>query len=200
MQNPQNGGSTLSLRYNSFFFHHFSKICELGDILCEMSLLRSFKETIDVLGSSFDFCLVFGITHVSISIKATIQNFIRSLLIILSRFGAYRFSPPRGVFMGFLGESVGSLGRLLRTKEIIIYTSSGCPRCAILKKWLENKNAVFAEKNLEDTDVMADLVMRNAVVLSAPALEVEGAVYTEDQIFDGDGMIDAKILEILNNK
>jgi len=47
-------------------------------------------------------------------------------------------------------------------------------------------------------DVMADLVMRNAVVLSAPALEVEGAVYTEDQIFDGDGLIDTRLLEILN--
>jgi len=165
-----------------------------------MSLLRSFKETIDVLGSSFVFCLVHGITHVSISIEPTIQNFIRSLLIILSRFGAYRFLPPRGVFMGFPGESVGSLERLLRVKEIVIYTSGGCPRCAILKKWLENKNADFKEKNLEDTDVMVDLVMRNAVVLSAPALEVEGTVYTEDQIFDGDGLIDTRILEILNGK
>ena len=102
--------------------------------------------------------------------------------------------------MGFPEESVGSLEGLLRAKDIVVYTSSGCPRCAILKKWLENKNADFKEKNLEDTDVMVDLVMRNAVVLSAPALEVEGTVYTEDQIFDGDGMIDTRLLEILNGK
>ena len=99
--------------------------------------------------------------------------------------------------MGFSEESISSFERPLRVKEIVVYTSSGCPKCAILKKWLENKNAGFAEKNLEDVDVMADLVMRNAVVLSAPALEVEGAVYTEDQIFDGGGLIDTKILEIL---
>jgi len=99
--------------------------------------------------------------------------------------------------MGFPKESVSSLERPLRAKEIVVYTSSGCPKCAMLKKWLENKNADFAEKNLEDVDVMADLVMRNAVVLSAPALEVEGTVYTEDQIFDGDGLIDAKVLELL---
>jgi len=67
----------------------------------------------------------------------------------------------------------------------------------MLKKWFKNKNADFEEKNLEDVDVMADLVMRNVVVLSAPALEVEGTVYTEDQIFDGDGLIDTKISEIL---
>ena len=102
--------------------------------------------------------------------------------------------------MGFPRESVSSLERPLRVKEIVVYTSSGCPKCAILKKWLKNKNADFAEKNLEDVDVMADLVMRNAVVLSAPALEVEGAVYTEDQIFDGNGLTDAKLLEILKAK
>ncbi len=82
-------------------------------------------------------------------------------------------------------------------KEMVIYTSSGCSKCAMLKKWFKNKNADFEEKNLEDVDVMADLVMRNVVVLSAPALEVEGTVYTEDQIFDGDGLIDTKLLEIL---
>jgi len=99
--------------------------------------------------------------------------------------------------MGFPEESSSSLERPLRAKEIVVYTSSGCPKCTMLKKWLENKDADFEEKNLEDVDVMADLVMRNAVVLSAPALEVEGTVYTEDQIFDGDGLSDTKLSEIL---
>jgi len=99
--------------------------------------------------------------------------------------------------MGFPKESGSSPERPLRVKEIVVYTSSGCPKCAVLKKWLENKNADFEEKNLEDVDVMADLVMRNFVVLSAPALEVEGTIYTEDQLFNGDGLIDTKFLEIL---
>jgi glutaredoxin len=99
--------------------------------------------------------------------------------------------------MGFSGDSVGSLGRPLRAKEVVVYTSSGCSKCAILKKWFKNINADFKEKDLEDVDVMADLVMRNVVILSAPALEVEGTVYTEDQIFGGDGLIDTKISEIL---
>ena len=99
--------------------------------------------------------------------------------------------------MGFSGESVSSLKRSLRVGGIVVYMSSGCPKCALLKRWLRDRNADFEEKNLEDVDVMADLVMRNVVVLSAPALEVEGTVYTEDQIFDGDGLIATKILEIL---
>jgi len=102
--------------------------------------------------------------------------------------------------MGFSEDSVGPLERPLRVKEIVVYTSSSCNKCAALKKWLENKNADFEEKNLEDVDVMAGLVMRNVVVLSAPALEVEGAVYTEDQFFNGDGLDDTKLLEILKGK
>ena len=99
--------------------------------------------------------------------------------------------------MDFSGDSVGSLERPLRVKEIVVYSSSGCSKCATLKKWLKNINADFEEKNLEDVDVMAGLVMRNVVVLSAPALEVEGTVYGENQIFDGNGLSDTKLLEIL---
>jgi glutaredoxin len=72
---------------------------------------------------------------------------------------------------------------------IVIYTTNGCTRCDMLKKWLKNKDAIFEEKNLEDLDVMSDLVMRNFVVLSAPAVEVGGTVYTENQIFENNGLI-----------
>ena len=99
--------------------------------------------------------------------------------------------------MGLPRDSVSSLQCPLQVKEIVVYTSSGCPKCAILKRWLKDRNADFEEKNLEDVDVMAGLVMRNIVVLSAPALEVEGTVYTEDRIFDGNGLVDTKLLEIL---
>ena len=99
--------------------------------------------------------------------------------------------------MGFSGNCVDPLKQPLQVKEVVVYTSSGCPKCAMLKKWLTNRNADFEEKNLEDVEVMADLVMRNFVVLSAPALEIGGTVYTENQIFDGDELIDSKLLEIL---
>jgi len=96
--------------------------------------------------------------------------------------------------------SVSSLERSLPVKEVVVYTSNGCHKCEALKRWLRNRKANFEEKNLEDVDVMADLIMRNTVVLSAPVLEVEGAVYTVDQIFDGEGLIDAKLLEILKGR
>lgn len=97
-----------------------------------------------------------------------------------------------------LSEYTGNL--LFRKCKIIVYTSEGCPRCTLLKEWLKDQNAEFEEKNLDDVNVMTDLVMRNFVVLSAPALEVEDEVYTEDQIFEGARLADAKILEILEGR
>lgn len=102
--------------------------------------------------------------------------------------------------MGSLKYSVDSLGRVPRVSRIVVYTSSGCPRCAMLKEWLKSREKEFEEKDLENVDVMADLVMRNAVVLSAPALEVEETVYREDEIFDRNGRINGELLHILEGK
>jgi len=66
----------------------------------------------------------------------------------------------------------------------------------MLKKWLKNKDTNFEEKNLGDVNVMTDLVMRNFVVLSAPALEIKGVVYTENQIFESNGLINPKVSKL----
>ena len=90
--------------------------------------------------------------------------------------------------MGF-SEDFGSTPAHSAANDIIVYTTSGCTRCDMLKKWLKNKNTTFVEKNLDDSNVMTDLVMRNFVVMSAPALEVDGIVFTDNQIFEGNGLI-----------
>jgi hypothetical protein len=38
--------------------------------------------------------------------------------------------------------------------------------------------------------------MRNFVVLSAPAIEVEGVVYTENQIFESNGLINSQVSKL----
>ena len=97
--------------------------------------------------------------------------------------------------MGF-SEDFGSTPAHPAENGVVVYTTSGCPRCDMLKRWLKNKNADFEEKNLDDSDVMADLVMRNFVVMSAPALEVEGTVYTDTQIFENNGLIKPGVSKI----
>jgi glutaredoxin len=90
--------------------------------------------------------------------------------------------------MGF-SKSFGSSPEHLSANGIVVYTTNGCTRCDMLKKWLKNKDAIFEEKNLDNSEVMSDLVMRNFVVLSAPAIEIEGTDYTENQIFESNGLI-----------
>ena len=90
--------------------------------------------------------------------------------------------------MGFT-KDFGSSPAHPPANGVVVYTTSGCTRCDMLKKWLNNKNANFEEKNLEDSDVMTDLVMRNFVVMSAPAIEIDGEVYTDNQIFEDNGLI-----------
>ena len=92
------------------------------------------------------------------------------------------------ILMGF-PQDFGSSPEHPSDNGVVVYTTSGCTRCDMLKKWLKNKDANFEEKNLEDVDVMTDLVMRNFVVLSAPAIEIKGVVYTENQIFESNGLV-----------
>lgn len=97
--------------------------------------------------------------------------------------------------MGF-SEDIGSSSEHRLENGVVVYTSEGCPRCNMLKRWLENKDTNFEERNLADSDVMTDLVMRNFVVLSAPAIEIKGNVYTEKQIFENNGLIKSSFSEV----
>jgi glutaredoxin len=99
------------------------------------------------------------------------------------------------IFMGF-SEKFGSSPEHPSENGVVVYTSEGCPRCNMLKKWLKNKDTNFEEKNLGDVNVMTDLVMRNFVVLSAPAIEIKGVVYTENQIFESNGLIKPKVSKL----
>jgi len=96
-----------------------------------------------------------------------------------------------------MSYSEKSVDSLTYSRKLIVYTTNGCFKCATLKEWLKSRNTEFEERSLEDINVMTDLVMRDIVVLSAPALETENAFFTEDQIFDQNGMLSTRISEIL---
>jgi len=81
--------------------------------------------------------------------------------------------------------------------KLTVYSSKKCPRCKALKKWLRKNKLSFNEKNIGDTDVMTGLVMRNFVVLSAPALETENRVFLSDQIFKADNSLNPDLIEVL---
>jgi glutaredoxin len=96
-----------------------------------------------------------------------------------------------------VASSVHALQNSNGTRKIVVYTSNGCHKCSAVKEWLKTVNRPFEERDLEDTGVMTELVMRNVVVLSAPAVEVDNTVYTEDQFFDGNMLAVNKLVGIL---
>ncbi len=84
--------------------------------------------------------------------------------------------------------------------EIVVYTSSSCQKCSALKEWLKAAKRHFEERSLENVDVMTDLVMRNVVVLSAPVIEFQSTIYTEDQIFEGNSLVVNRLKGILEGQ
>jgi len=82
-------------------------------------------------------------------------------------------------------------------RRIVVYTTNGCQKCAVLKEWLKTSNKSFEERDLENVDVMTELVMKNIVVLSAPVLEVDDTVYSETEFFFGDSLAASRLQEIV---
>lgn len=62
---------------------------------------------------------------------------------------------------------------------IIVYTSDNCSRCKMIKEILKSKNIPFSEKNVDDVEIMADLVMKDIVVLSTPVIQ-DGETFIYD--------------------
>jgi len=94
-------------------------------------------------------------------------------------------------------DSVRALQNSGGRQEIIVYSSNGCHKCSVLKEWLKTTNRQFEERDLENVEVMAELVMKNVVVLSAPVVEVKNTIYTEDAFFNGNTLAVNKLLGIL---
>jgi len=99
-----------------------------------------------------------------------------------------------------MGYPETSADSLKPNRKLVVYTTNGCVKCTTLKEWLKSRNTKFEERSLEDINVMTELVMRDIVVLSAPALETENAFFTEDQIFDQNGMLSGRISELLQRE
>ncbi len=82
-------------------------------------------------------------------------------------------------------------------QKLTVYTSKKCPRCRALKRWLRRNKIPFLTKNLDETNIMAALVMRNIFVLSAPGLEIGDRVFLSDQIFDKNNRLTKEIKQLL---
>lgn len=102
-----------------------------------------------------------------------------------------------GVLMVSTDISAQALQNPPQGRRIVVYTSNGCHKCSVLKEWLRTSNRSYEERSLENVDVMTDLVMKNFVVLSAPALEVDDSLHSETEFFEGNTLAVEKLEGIL---
>lgn len=75
-----------------------------------------------------------------------------------------------------------------------LYTSPFCSLCGRLKEALVRMNLSFEELDVSDTEVMADLIMRDIYLTSTPALEVEGRILTSKELLPN-GEVDLNLLK-----
>lgn len=80
-------------------------------------------------------------------------------------------------------------------KHVTVYTQPGCKKCDTLKKWLKSRKVEFEEK-LFDTEVQAEMIMRN-IFDSPPLLEVSGEVVSSAKIFETDDKVKPSVSELL---
>lgn len=85
-------------------------------------------------------------------------------------------------------------------KQVILYTTQKCAKCKSLKNWLRRNKVPFTEKDLGNTDIMVDLVMRNLTVLAAPAIEFDSRFFLSNQIFDANNRLTSAFKEFLKDK
>jgi glutaredoxin len=81
--------------------------------------------------------------------------------------------------------------------KVIVYTTKNCPRCEILKNWLKNKKVKFQEKNLEDSDVMSELILKDVYSFSSPILQIDSKFLTSDELFEGNKLKNDLLIKFL---
>ena len=72
----------------------------------------------------------------------------------------------------------------VQKQSFTVFTSEGCVNCETLKRHLEKLGIAFSEKSVDDTDTMTDLIMKDLVVLSTPALKTPDSFFFAYEIFD----------------
>lgn len=82
---------------------------------------------------------------------------------------------------------------------ITIYTTSICPRCKLLKAWLQDHNIPFAEKSLEDdAAAITDMRVSGYFGVEAPILErTAGDYYGPGEMFVGGNVDEKKMQELI---
>ncbi|HIH70384.1 glutaredoxin family protein [Methermicoccus shengliensis] len=68
--------------------------------------------------------------------------------------------------------------------SVKVYTTSVCPRCRALKRFLSEMGVEFTEESLEQPETVAELRINGVFVMEAPVLQVDDTYYTPEELFE----------------
>jgi glutaredoxin len=69
--------------------------------------------------------------------------------------------------------------------EITIYTTTACPKCVQLKKFLDEKGISYKTADMSTPESMTELKFNGVFTMSAPVLQVGDEFLTHKDIFTG---------------
>jgi len=70
--------------------------------------------------------------------------------------------------------------------EIIVYTTSACPKCKKLKSYLKSAAIEYGEADMSTPESLTELRVNGVFTMMAPVLQVGETFLTLDEMFDGD--------------
>lgn len=80
--------------------------------------------------------------------------------------------------------------------NVVVYTTSTCPNCRILKELLKAKSIPFKEENMASPAALTELNMHSIFAMTAPVLRIEDKFYSN--ITENGKINIAKINDILH--
>lgn len=78
-----------------------------------------------------------------------------------------------------------------------VYTTSVCPRCKMLKRFLSEKGVEFTEESLEQPETVAELRINGVFVMEAPVLQVDDTYYTPEELFEDEVLNEQLVMRTL---
>ena len=81
--------------------------------------------------------------------------------------------------------------------KVVVYTTSRCPRCKILKEFLTQKGISYEERNLENPEIVTELRLSGVFVLEVPILQVDDTYLPPSELFNKGALREDVLMEVL---
>ncbi len=83
-------------------------------------------------------------------------------------------------------------------QDVLIYSTSNCPNCRLLKQLLDKKKIPYKEVDMATPAALTELRMNGVFTMTAPVLQIGSRFYTYKELFSQDRIDQSKLDNLLN--